>query len=116
MGNDIMEFPEAFELFISQYKFKDKEEVYTNGSDLIPTFRVMQGWEHYTQKLRDKQSREIMARNRCIVDSYSIILELLPDFDDPAMTSDLISKLNKLYEDVEDFKLQDAIDQKVLKS
>ena len=114
--SEIQEFPPTFETFISAYKFNDTNQVYTNGSDLIPTFRVMQGWEHYTRNLKDKHSREILARNRSIVDAYMIILEMLPDFTDPSMTPELIGKLNALYEDVEDYKLQDAIDQKLLKS
>lgn len=116
MSADMMEFPPNFELFISSYKFKDSEEIYTNGSDLIQVFRVKQGWDHFTHSMKDKQSREIMARNRCIVNAYAIILDLLPDFDDPKMTSELVGKLNKFYEDIEDFKLQDAVDQKISKS
>lgn len=45
---DQMTFPQTFMGFIKEYSFKDKEEIYTNGSDLIPVFRVEQAWEHYT--------------------------------------------------------------------
>lgn len=45
--SDCMDFPEKFEDFIKIHSFKDKEEIYTNGSELIPTFRVMQAYEHY---------------------------------------------------------------------
>lgn len=48
---DIMTFPETFEEFIKQYEFEDKEEVYTNGAELIPSFRVMQAWDHYTSDI-----------------------------------------------------------------
>ena len=41
-----MEFPKTFDEFVEEYGFKDKEEVYTNGSDLIPVFRVKQWLEH----------------------------------------------------------------------
>ena len=44
---DIMSFPKTAEEFINDYKFKDRFEVYTNGSDLIPVFRVKQMIEHY---------------------------------------------------------------------
>ena len=44
-----MEFPDTFEEFVGQYGFKDKEEVYTNGCDLIPVFRVKQWLEHITR-------------------------------------------------------------------
>ena len=46
MSGEIMEFPETFEQFAKEYGFKDSKEVYTNGSDLIPIFRVKQWLEH----------------------------------------------------------------------
>ena len=46
-----MEFPETFEEFAKEYGFKDDKEVYTNGLDLIPIFRVKQ-WLEYDNKLR----------------------------------------------------------------
>ena len=50
---DMMTFPNTFEEFIKQYEFKDKDEIYTNGAELIPSFRVMQAWEHYTNNIKD---------------------------------------------------------------
>ena len=47
--NEQMEFPETFEEFAKEYGFKDDKEIYTNGSDLIPIFRVKQ-WLEHTQK------------------------------------------------------------------
>jgi len=41
-----MTFPDSFEEFAKLYGFKDDKEVYTNGSDLIPIFRVKQWLEH----------------------------------------------------------------------
>ena len=46
MGGESMSFPETFEEFTNQYKIVDKEQVYTNGSELIPIFRVKQQLEH----------------------------------------------------------------------
>ena len=48
---DKMTFPNTFEEFIKQYSFKDKEEIYTNGAELIPIFRVEQAWDHYTSQV-----------------------------------------------------------------
>ena len=45
-----MQFPETFEEFVNQYSFKDKKEIYTNGAELIPSFRVEQGIEYYLPK------------------------------------------------------------------
>lgn len=47
---DVMNFPERIEDFIEQYSFRDDERTYTNGSMLIPVFRVKQAIEHYMSK------------------------------------------------------------------
>lgn len=49
-----MKFPQTIEEFIKDYSFKDKEEVYTNGSDLIQVYRVEQALEHYKKEIRAK--------------------------------------------------------------
>ena len=41
-----MDFPNTFDEFAKDYGFKDKNEIYTNGSELIPVFRVKQWLEH----------------------------------------------------------------------
>ena len=47
---DCMTFPETFEEFAEEYKIVDHEEVYTNGVELIPIFRVQQWLEHQALK------------------------------------------------------------------
>ena len=47
-----MSFPDSFEEFLHQYSFIDDQEVYTNGAELIPVFRVMQAWEHWTDGIK----------------------------------------------------------------
>ena len=37
-----MVFPETFDEFAEQYKLVDTKQVYTNGTELIPVFRVRQ--------------------------------------------------------------------------
>ena len=44
--NEQMEFPNTFDKFAKEYGFKDDKEIYTNGSELIPIFRVKQWLEH----------------------------------------------------------------------
>ena len=46
-----MEFPKTFEGFAKEFGFKDDKEVYSNGVDLIPVFRVKQ-WLEQDNKLR----------------------------------------------------------------
>ncbi len=48
---DMMTFPPTFKDFIKEYSFKDKENIYTNGIELIPVFRVEQAWDHYTTQV-----------------------------------------------------------------
>lgn len=47
MMGDRMNYPENPMDFIKIYSFKDKEEVYTNGSMLVPLFRVEQMIDYY---------------------------------------------------------------------
>ena len=43
----LMEFPKTPEEFINEYKFVDKQSVYTNCEELIPVFRVKQMMRYY---------------------------------------------------------------------
>lgn len=40
--NETMNFPETFDEFAENYKITDDKQVYTNGTELIPIFRVRQ--------------------------------------------------------------------------
>lgn len=46
---EMMEFPKTLDEFIEQYSFIDNNKIYTNGSELIQTFRVKQ-WEEHKEK------------------------------------------------------------------
>ncbi len=50
---EMMSFPKTFKKFIEYYQFIDKKEIYTNGSELIQSFRVMQAWNHYMDSFRE---------------------------------------------------------------
>lgn len=50
-----MEFPKTIKEFLYDYSFKDEEEIYTNGSELIQVFRVIQALEHYAPELLDNK-------------------------------------------------------------
>lgn len=56
MTREKMEFPNTFDEFVKSYGFKDNEEVYTNGSELIPVFRVKQ-WLDHIEPCEDAVSR-----------------------------------------------------------
>ena len=48
-----MDFPNTFDEFAKDYGFRDKKEIYTNGSELIPVFRVKQWLEHISTTKND---------------------------------------------------------------
>ena len=43
---DLMTFPDTVEEFMEEYKIIDTEQVYTNGAELVPIFRMKQWFEH----------------------------------------------------------------------
>ena len=43
---DMMTFPDTVEEFMEQYKIVDTKQVYTNGAELVPIFRMKQWFEH----------------------------------------------------------------------
>lgn len=83
--NQQMAFPETFEGFAKEYGFKDDKEVYTNGSDLIPIFRVKQ-WLEQDNKLR---TIEIDAAYECgkHANKWIPVSERLPEETGTYMTT-----------------------------
>lgn len=63
MGNNLMDF-------VNSYSFNDRKEVYTNGAELVPIFRVQQAHDYYFLKLEKALDKacEIMT-NRVNIDS-----------------------------------------------
>lgn len=47
---EIMQFPETVEEFMQQYKIVDIQQVYTNGTELVPIFRMKQWFEAHKQR------------------------------------------------------------------
>lgn len=70
---DVMEFPETVEEFMEGYRITDTEQIYTNGSDLVPIYRMNQWFEHQ----RSLQARQVA--NDELVNSIS---EKLCKFDE----------------------------------
>ncbi len=48
--SDMQTFPETVDEFMEYYKITDTEQVYTNGVELVPIFRMKQWFEHLEQK------------------------------------------------------------------
>lgn len=46
----MMQFPDSAEEFMESYKIVDSDEVYTNGAELIPIFRMKQWFAHVPER------------------------------------------------------------------
>ena len=44
--NDCQDFPKTVEEFMEEYKMVDTKEVYSNGTEYVPIFRMKQWFEH----------------------------------------------------------------------
>lgn len=66
MSGEVMEFPKTAEEFMEKYKIIDSEQVYTNGAELVPIFRMKQWFEHLEcencQKIQRIVEQEWMRR------------------------------------------------------
>ena len=62
---DRMEIPATFDEFAEQYKIVDKKEVYTNGTELIPVFRVKQWLEANAMTKEDVTCPMCYGTGRC---------------------------------------------------
>ena len=56
---DIMTFPETVEEFMEQYKITDTEQIYTNGTELVPIFRMKQWFDHKKGKWRVREIHSV---------------------------------------------------------
>ena len=54
---DVMEFPNTWEEYEKIYGFNDIDQVYTNGSRLIPSFRVKQWLDHIEERKTELQTQ-----------------------------------------------------------
>lgn len=70
--SDLMTFPKTVEEFMEAYKIVDTEEVYTNGAELVPIFRMKQWFEAHeaipVKWLEDYQIREFIKADPSSVD------------------------------------------------
>lgn len=51
--SDVMSIQNTFDEFAEQYKIVDEQEIYTNGTELIPIFRMKQ-WLEHTSNIENK--------------------------------------------------------------
>ena len=70
-----MDFPKTFEEFAEQYQIVDTKEVYTNGVELIPVFRVQQWLDHIKE---EKNMKEMTGREFISIESIYVPDEICP--------------------------------------
>lgn len=61
-----MLFPDTVEEFMEQYKIVDTEQIYTNGAEMVPIFRMKQWFEHKPERKTGKWIQDPKSkRYRC---------------------------------------------------
>ena len=64
---DMMTFPDTVEEFMEEYKLVDTEQVYTNGTELVPIFRMKQWFEHEkAQHFKEGTTSDLISRQAAI--------------------------------------------------
>ena len=48
--SECMTFPDTVEEFMDSYKIVDTEQVYTNGTEMVPIYRMRQWFEHEPER------------------------------------------------------------------
>lgn len=82
--NEEMKFPNTLDEFIRQYSFIDEKQIYTNGSELIHTFRIKQ-WEEHKQQERNNYKEK-----------YNKALQLLTEYNLPCEIDNFNTKEENL--------------------
>ena len=59
--SECMTFPDTAEEFMDSYKIVDTEQVYTNGTEMVPIYRMRQWFEHEPEIIRCKDCKHYKA-------------------------------------------------------
>lgn len=68
---DMMTFPDTVDEFMEQYKMVDTHEVYSNGCEYVPIFRMQQWFEHERAKMNDHTNKCYVS----IAEAYNTLTE-----------------------------------------
>lgn len=83
--SECMAFPKEWEKFIEDYSFTDSEEVYTNGSELVPVFRVEQMVEHYFATDNNDGCKRIEELEAKLAEREKVVIQLRKQWQDAEM-------------------------------
>ena len=75
--SDCMTFPDTVEEFMEQYKVVDTKQIYTNGIEFVPIYRMRQWFEHKPEIITCRECKFASGDSRiCMKFNYSPIGEL----------------------------------------
>lgn len=63
---DMMQFPNSVEEFMESYKMVDRDEVYSNGTEYVPIFRMRQWLDHLFGQI------DFAIKSTNLEDAYSV--------------------------------------------
>ena len=69
--SDCMHFPDTVEEFMEEYKLVDTEQVYTNGTELVPIFRMKQWFEHEKAQLSQEDTTKDAISRQAAIDAVN---------------------------------------------
>ena len=67
--SDCMHFPDTVEEFMEQYKMTDTKQVYSNGIEYVPIFRMKQWFEHEKAQLYKESTTKDTISRRAALDA-----------------------------------------------
>ena len=97
--SDMMDFPKTVEEFMEMYKMVDADEVYSNGTEYVPIYRMKQWFEHQRTSNAHPTHECVNSTNKCVEminreDAIIAVRKHRIDIDSPHKI------VKKTYEDV----------------
>ena len=78
--SECMTFPDTVEEFMDSYKIVDTEQVYTNGTEMVPIYRMRQWFQHEPERKKGKWLE--MAGDLQCSECGATYHDLYPDYSD----------------------------------
>jgi len=82
--SDCMHFPDTVEEFMEQYKMTDAKQVYSNGIEYVPIFRMKQWFEHENAQLsQEGTTSDLISRTETVKQLQGVLDVTVPitDYD-----------------------------------
>lgn len=80
--SDCMHFPDTVEEFMEQYKMTDTKQVYSNGIEYVPIFRMKQWFEHEKAQLSSEgTTSDLISRTETVEHLRRMLESTVPNTD-----------------------------------